>query len=526
MNTSAALMRVFRALSICVALSFTGTGQAQTTWFVDAQAPWPGAGSRAQPYTTVDDALFEAASGDTILVGPGVYQADHDGLRIENMDVVIRSDVDGSAATHDPDPSQTTLQSDGSWQLLSLTGNTENTVIEGFTLSAGAYGAAVEMHSSAAVLRGCVITGNENFFGGIVNSSFGSPTLDHCDLVDNLSVIGAINLFQGDPFNPTRIRDCRISGTRLGCGIYIDPRGVASVRIERCQITDNEACGLLMRASYVEVVDTLIARNRSSGIICSADGLVLRNVTIIENETTNSLLPGGIYVSHSVPEPRAAVEMVNSIVFANQSPLNQQIAVNSTTGSASFAASYSLIQGGFAGIGLSGNAITLSEGPAILNTMPGVDSVGRILAGSACIDAGDPDANLVCERDIDGNPRSLDGDLDGNNTVDLGCSEFSHVQLAMVGTPQPGATITFVVSGTNGLKATLGFGDPALALPLDPFGCTWMSLIGTMSVGTLPTSIDITIPSDIPTPRELTVQVLAGSAAAANLSNPVTVRVE
>jgi len=57
-----------------------------------------------------------------------------------------------------------------------------------------------------------------------------------------------------------------------------------------------------------------------------------------------------------------------------------------------------------------------------------VDSAGgdyHIQAGSAAIDAGDPtDVPPPPETDLDGNPRVVDGDLDGTAVVDMGTYEF------------------------------------------------------------------------------------------------------
>jgi len=49
----------------------------------------------------------------------------------------------------------------------------------------------------------------------------------------------------------------------------------------------------------------------------------------------------------------------------------------------------------------------------------------HLLAGSACIDAGDPNyAAGPNETDLDGNPRVADGDGDGNSVVDMGAYEY------------------------------------------------------------------------------------------------------
>ncbi len=67
--------------------------------------------------------------------------------------------------------------------------------------------------------------------------------------------------------------------------------------------------------------------------------------------------------------------------------------------------------------GLPGGAGCIAHHPQLDVPTP------RLLLGSPCIDAG-TNAYAAGTADLDGNPRILDGDADGSNTVDMGAYEF------------------------------------------------------------------------------------------------------
>ncbi len=65
-----------------------------------------------------------------------------------------------------------------------------------------------------------------------------------------------------------------------------------------------------------------------------------------------------------------------------------------------------------------------------------VDPLGdyHLRAGSPCIDEGDPDDSELPGSDLDGNPRVVDGDDDGDVRVDMGAFEYQGVLVAIEAT--------------------------------------------------------------------------------------------
>jgi hypothetical protein len=123
---------------------------------------------------------------------------------------------------------------------------------------------------------------------------------------------------------------------------------------------------------------------------------------------------GGMYNNHSSPT------VTNCILWAN-SP--EQVYAE---GGSSPVITYSDIQGGWEGDGHS----NIDVNPMFVdpNGPDGVigteDDNLRLMAGSPCIDTGDP--NFIAEldaTDLDGNPRIADGDYDGIAVVDMGAFE-------------------------------------------------------------------------------------------------------
>jgi hypothetical protein len=132
------------------------------------------------------------------------------------------------------------------------------------------------------------------------------------------------------------------------------------------------------------------------GIFLDSDSLsiVVRNNTIVNNAGYGIWMDSYAYIT-------------NCIVWGNGYS-SLRYGDNNVT--------YSCIQGGYDGEG------NISDDPCFVDA--GANNY-HLSPNSPCIDAGDPsfvpDPN---ETDIDGEPRILDGNADGNDIVDMGADEF------------------------------------------------------------------------------------------------------
>lgn len=137
-------------------------------------------------YATIQEAIIAAPPNETlILVRPFTY--------VENINflgraITVRSDADGDPATYDPAPESTII--DGSHQASVVTFNTgegEDSVIEGFTLTDGSGsgglnangGGGVYCETASPTIVGNIITRNAagGDGGGILSRNYGHPKI-------------------------------------------------------------------------------------------------------------------------------------------------------------------------------------------------------------------------------------------------------------------------------------------------------------------------------------------------------------
>jgi hypothetical protein len=225
------------------------------------------------------------------------------------------------------------------------------------------------------------------------------------------------------------------------------------------------------------VENTVIATNNAvspahgATITAYSGNLVLSNCTVAFNEPTANYgclrATGSVLVENSIFRGNTGAEITGSGVTVN----------------------FSCIEGGWSGSGV-GN---IDEAPLFANP-----ALGRydLQPGSPCVDAGDPSA-VPQGTDSNGNPRLLDGDLDGSMAVDMGAYEYDNVRLAVTG--RTWHDLTLRTTGRGGLALFLVAGRrPGEAL-LPPWGSTLFapsSLWFVVPLGTTPANGRLGVPRD------------------------------
>ncbi len=432
-------------------------------------------------HVTIQAALLAARQGTTILVERGTYG--------ENL---FWPRVDGIRLLAQEGPAVTIIHGGGLGRVVQFpSGLTRTTVLEGFTLTGGfdRDGAGVRIFSSPT-LRNNRIVGNrgehalQSAGAGILVSGGGAPLLEG-------------NLIQGNRLDKGLIAQ--------GAGIHVT--GSAAPVIQANEILDNVCNGILEAEGggvYVHatasaiVTGNVVARNTATSLTAGRGGgaavhglpVFFFHNTVTDNGVAGfTAAGGGIYFG---PGAVTGSRLFNNIVARN------------TAGGG-------LHVDGATRPDLDYNDVWRNTGGDYRGISPGKNdrSVDPVFAAQAdyhlaptspLIDAGLnlPEA-AASGPDPDGDPRFLDGNLDGLGgnaaRADMGADEFSNTRLERSGIPWGGNRVLFQVSGPAGYLYHLFWSPHRANALVQPFG---QILIGAeafpLASGALPGRDPVTIP--------------------------------
>ena len=436
--------------------------QAQTTWYVDDNAPYdPGPGqpaisdpaedgSAAHPFDAIQEAVDAAQNDDAVLVAAGTYT----GLGNRDLDFSGKAITVRSTDPTDPSVVASTLVDceQAGRGFVFQSGETSAAVLDGLTISNGVADRGAGIFCSNAsrptirncMISGCVatisgggiganhaiaqvggltlvrctITGNE---GGGISTIASDATIEDCEISSNLG--GGIDSLYGDVHI---VRDSVITANN-GTGISI-AQG-AAVELIRCTIIGNTSAigagGVRTSAGNTVVIrDCLIADNEGvhgGGVHHgpSFGAFELRNSTLASNTATQS--GGGLRI--------AAADALahDSVLWGNNAPDGSELLLDSGFNHpAILSVEYGVVAGGQAGASIHSEAGATSQliwGTGNVVTDPAfVDPEGgdyHLAIGSPAINAGDPYfIPAEGEADFEGDPRVI------GTRVDIGADEF------------------------------------------------------------------------------------------------------
>ncbi len=337
------------AFEVVGASSSTTVAQASTVTVC-----WDGSGD----YLTIQEGIDAAVNGDEVTVCDGTYTgAGNKSIQFNGKAITLRSENGPDNCIIDCEATSTGFRLVG--------GLTPESIVDGFTIANGSavHGGAIYCRDSSPTIANCVMSGN-SADNGTVWIQDSSPTIINCTFSDNsTSTGGGIYSYYSTP----TIRTCTFSGNSAsyrGGGIRCWQSGAT---ITNCRFSGNSA---------------------DDGGGLSVDGsssATITNCTISGNSATNG---GGVYTDDG------GTATLSNCILWNDAPQEVYIA------SGTVAATYSDIQGGWAGAG------NINLDPAFVDPL---GSNHRLLAGSPCIDAGDNAAVPPgVTTDLDGNPRFAD----------------------------------------------------------------------------------------------------------------------
>jgi hypothetical protein len=397
---------------------------------------------------TIQSAINDAIDGDTVLVAPGTYP--------ENIDFKGKA----ITVTSESGPRVTIIDGGHVFAVVSFhSGEGRDSVINGFTLqngrdpafSLGSVGGGIKVWESSPTITNNVIKNNGACGGGGIGISGGSPLIrlntitgndGHlCDafldsgLGGGISIRGTSSVKSLDvEILDNVISDNRLAGAGGGGGIALFGAGTPIVKNNIIKgnfaedvvpfPTGSQGGGIyIVNVSNALIVQNLITGNHATnggGLYLSGSGLTVVNNTIADNNATT--FPGSsIYADGFV----APTELTNNIIVAKPGqtalncgsfndqnpPIIRSNNIFSSSGIAYGGACHDMT-------GTNGN---ISADPQFTNPTQGDYHLQQV---SPSIDAGDNQAPNLPDKDLDGNPRILDGDGDGTATIDMGVYEF------------------------------------------------------------------------------------------------------
>ncbi len=395
--------------------------------------------SWADAYNYLQDALSAAWSGDEIRVAEGIYTpdsnlADPNGSGDRTATFQLKNGVTlkgGYAGYGEPDPDardieayQTSLSGDlasndidvnepwdlwdeptraeNSYHVVTGSGTDANTVLDGFTITAGnangpypeyCHGGGMRNEYSSSTVSNCTFSansGNCSNSAGMVNEH-SSPKVTNCTFIGN-NRCGIANWYNNTP----TLTNCTFIGNGLGVANHYD----SSSTLRNCKFIGNRE-GIESFGGITTLTNCIFSGNRRATFFdYSSSKPMLLNCTFSGNAGVIGVDGGAI------------ATLNNCVLWGNERLQYDYDGV--------LIMNYSCIQGGWPGEGnIDADPRFVDLGYWDSNGV-WIDGDYHLLEGSPCIDAGDP--NYVAEpneTDLDGKPRIIGG------RIDMGAYEYS-----------------------------------------------------------------------------------------------------
>ncbi|RKY18681.1 MAG: hypothetical protein DRP63_01735 [Planctomycetota bacterium] len=297
-----------------------------------------------------------------------------------------------------------------------------------FSSNSANWGGTIYCYSSSPTLTDCTFSGNSALLGGVIYCyNFSSPSIANCTFSGNSATNfgGAIHYYSSSP----SIANCTFSGNYVtwffGCGGAIYCTNSSSSTVTNCTFNGNSAPDeggvIWCYSSSPSIINCVFsgnsAGNEGGAIYCHTDSNPsITNCTFSGNSANDR---GGAIDCYNSSSPT----LNNSILWDNSAGSGGNEIYIADSGS-SCTLNYCCVDN----TGYGGQTGNITENNCVHQDAQFVDAANgdyRLKDTSACIDAGDN--TLVpsgVDKDLDGNPRIVDGNNDRTATVDIGAYEY------------------------------------------------------------------------------------------------------
>lgn len=323
-------------------------------------------------FTSIQAAIDAAVAGDIVEVRPGTYM---ENVNFRGKAITVQS-VGGSSVT--------TIDARGAGSAVTFgTGETNNSILLGFTLKGGANSGVNIFLNAAPTIRECRITGNRGDNGGGLN--VWGPAV----IMNNVIEANEANKGGGLYVNNTgvAVKNNVIRGNQAGSGggAYVVAGGITSSTFEN-NTASGQGGGAYMSAGTTLVNDLFVGNSGTyGGGVHVATGTTVRltNVTLANNRAPGTFgAGGGVHIASG-----AGASLRNLIVAFNTASLGGGIYSDGSNPGQFYLDVFGNTPTDFAGnaVGSPGANGNISADPRFSTAYP-----FSLLNGSPCVDTGDP----------------------------------------------------------------------------------------------------------------------------------------